>query len=122
MFRTLNSNDIKTVCMTINGRECLAPAGSSVWTAMALAGETTTRLAPVTEQPRSAYCAMGMCFECLMEIDAVPNRRACLTAIRDGMQVYLQTITERPQARHPMVTGEETDDSLARDVSNHDQL
>ena len=33
---------------------------------------------------------MGVCFECLMEIDGVPNTQACLTTVREGMRVKRQ--------------------------------
>ncbi len=33
---------------------------------------------------------MGVCFECLMEIDGVGNRQACLTPVAEGMQVRRQ--------------------------------
>ncbi len=98
MFRTLSNKNSETLRLTINGKGHIAAVGSSVWTAMALAGETTTRIAPVSEKPRSAYCAMGVCFECLVKIDGMPNRQACLTEVREGMVVELQTITESSQA------------------------
>jgi predicted molibdopterin-dependent oxidoreductase YjgC len=31
---------------------------------------------------------MGVCFECLMVIDGVPNTRACMTWVRDGMEIH----------------------------------
>jgi len=33
---------------------------------------------------------MGACFDCLVEIDGVPNRQACMTPARDGMRVKRQ--------------------------------
>jgi predicted molibdopterin-dependent oxidoreductase YjgC len=33
---------------------------------------------------------MGVCFDCLIEIDGVPNRQACLTAAVDGMVIRRQ--------------------------------
>ncbi len=94
MFRSLSLSVAARVRLQINGREVSVPEGASVWSAMAQAGETATRLSPVTEQQRSAYCAMGVCFECLVEIDGQPNRQACLTEVRDGMCVEFQQITE----------------------------
>uniref|UniRef100_UPI00197F146D (2Fe-2S)-binding protein n=1 Tax=Burkholderia sp. Ac-20379 TaxID=2703900 RepID=UPI00197F146D len=32
-------------------------------------------------QARGVFCGMGVCQECLVEIDGVPNRRACMTKI-----------------------------------------
>ncbi|NDV19483.1 (2Fe-2S)-binding protein [Pseudodesulfovibrio sp. JC047] len=39
---------------------------------------------------RGAFCHMGVCHECLMTIDGVPNQQACLTPVADGMKVYRQ--------------------------------
>jgi predicted molibdopterin-dependent oxidoreductase YjgC len=33
---------------------------------------------------------IGHCFECLVEIDGVGNRQACLTLVREGMRVRRQ--------------------------------
>jgi predicted molibdopterin-dependent oxidoreductase YjgC len=33
---------------------------------------------------------MGVCFECLVEVDGKPGRQACLTTVRDGMVIRRQ--------------------------------
>jgi predicted molibdopterin-dependent oxidoreductase YjgC len=33
---------------------------------------------------------MGVCFDCLMAIDGVGSRQACLVPVREGMQVRTQ--------------------------------
>jgi sarcosine oxidase subunit alpha len=33
---------------------------------------------------------MGVCFDCLVEIDGVGNRQACLAPLREGMAVARQ--------------------------------
>jgi hypothetical protein len=30
---------------------------------------------------------MGVCFECLVVVDDVPNTRACVTWVRNGMEI-----------------------------------
>ena len=37
---------------------------------------------------------MGVCFECLVEIDDIANRQACMTRVRDGMVVRGQRVVE----------------------------
>jgi D-hydroxyproline dehydrogenase subunit gamma len=37
--------------------------------------------------PRGGYCLIGLCFECLVEVDGVPRVQACTTTCRDGMKV-----------------------------------
>ena len=72
------------------GREIAAQPGDSVATALLLAGETSLRTTAVSGSARAPYCMMGVCFECLMEIDGVTNRQACLTSVAAGMQVRRQ--------------------------------
>lgn len=49
---------------------------------------------PVTEERRAPYCMMGVCFECMMEIDGKPNQQACLISVREGMQIKRQKIVQ----------------------------
>jgi len=30
---------------------------------------------------------MGVCFECLLEIDGIPNQRACMIPVREAMKI-----------------------------------
>lgn len=39
---------------------------------------------------RSAFCMMGVCFDCLVEVDGIPNTQACMTLVREGMVVRRQ--------------------------------
>jgi len=48
-----------------------------------------TRATPVTGRPRTPYCLMGVCFDCLMEIDGKANQRACQIIVEDGMRIRL---------------------------------
>ncbi|WNZ53685.1 (2Fe-2S)-binding protein (plasmid) [Microbulbifer sp. MKSA007] len=95
MFRSLRKTETPNVSITINGQAVQVAEGSSLWAAMALSGTTQTRLASVSGDQRSAYCAMGVCFECLVEIDGIPNQQACLTKVSEGMEVRSQLLTEQ---------------------------
>jgi hypothetical protein len=33
---------------------------------------------------------MGICFDCLAEIDGVPNRQSCMVEARSGMRIRRQ--------------------------------
>ena len=35
-------------------------------------------------------CLMGVCFDCLVEVDGRPNVQACMVTVREGMRVRLQ--------------------------------
>lgn len=98
MFSSLRSTPSKTVTVTVNSQSVAAPEGQTVWATMALAGQLTTRKAALSGEERSAFCAMGVCFECLVQIDGTPNQQACLLQVSEGMTIQTQDITETSQA------------------------
>jgi sarcosine oxidase, subunit alpha len=73
-------------------RDTLVPArrGDTVSLALLDAGVLETSKSPKYRRPRGAYCLRGDCGTCLVRIDGLPNRRACLTLVRDGMHVEPQ--------------------------------
>jgi thioredoxin reductase len=71
--------------LRVDGAPLEARDGASLAAALFAAGRacrTSTR-----GEPRSALCAMGVCFECRVELDGVPGVRACLEPARDGAAV-----------------------------------
>ena len=83
-------NSAPTVTVTLDGRPVEVPAGISV--AAALLGHDDVHFcrSAGTGEGRSPYCLMGICFECLVTIDGVGDRQACLEPVRDGMCVLRQ--------------------------------
>jgi predicted molibdopterin-dependent oxidoreductase YjgC len=79
-----------TVSLSIDGRPIAARPGDSVAAALIATGLDQCRTTPVSGAPRAPYCMMGVCFDCLVTIDGVGNRQACLVRVRDGMRVELQ--------------------------------
>jgi predicted molibdopterin-dependent oxidoreductase YjgC len=90
MFRRLPEAAGETIAFTVNGAHAEARAGDTVAAALLAAGITSCRTTPVSGAPRAPYCLMGVCFECLVTIDGVGNRQACLIPVRDGMRVETQ--------------------------------
>ncbi len=89
MFRRLEPN-ASELRLRFDGVEILARQGDSVAAALLAAGVVALRETPVSGAPRAPYCMMGVCFDCLVEIDGVGNRQACLTPARDGMVITRQ--------------------------------
>ncbi|WP_454683314.1 (2Fe-2S)-binding protein [Ancylobacter moscoviensis] len=77
--------------LVFDGRSIAFQAGDSVATALIAAGVGRFRDHPRDAAPRAPYCMMGVCFECLVEIDGRQNQQACLIPARDGMVVHVQT-------------------------------
>lgn len=71
----------------VDGRETEAYKGETVLAALIASGHKILKKNPVSHQPRGAFCGMGICFECTMTIDGVPNTRACMTEVHEGMTV-----------------------------------
>jgi predicted molibdopterin-dependent oxidoreductase YjgC len=90
MFKRLNYINEPTITIMIEDRQIEVPASDSVAAAMLAAGIVVARTTPVSGAHRGPYCMMGTCFECLVEIDGVPNQQACQTQVREGMNVTVQ--------------------------------
>ena len=85
-------NNSPLVTVTFEGISHEVPEGISV--AAALLGHIHaeyTSTNPATGEHRSPHCLMGVCFDCLVEIDGRPNQQACLTPVRQGMVIKRQT-------------------------------
>jgi predicted molibdopterin-dependent oxidoreductase YjgC len=75
--------------LRLDGRPVEAFEGETVATVLLAQGEIATRRT-VKGEPRGIFCGMGVCFDCLVVVDGIPNTRACVTWVRDGMQVQRQ--------------------------------
>lgn len=75
---------------SMDGHLLEARQGDTVAAALMLAGVTSLRDTPVSGSPRGPFCLMGSCFDCLVEIDGIPNRQACMVEVAEGMKVRRQ--------------------------------
>lgn len=44
------------------------------------------------DHPKGWFCGIGKCSSCLMRVDGIPNIRTCVTPVKEGMTVKLQSI------------------------------
>jgi len=70
----------------VDGRELTVAPGRTLAAALLDAGATAFRRS-ASGEPRGPVCGMGVCHECRVTVDGVPDRRACLEPVRDGMEV-----------------------------------
>lgn len=89
MFKRLTDDDA-AVALMIDGKPVRARSIDTVAAALLAAGLDRCRTTPVTGAPRLPYCLMGVCFDCLVTIDGVGSRQACLVPVREGMKVETQ--------------------------------
>jgi hypothetical protein len=90
MFRLRPEGDRATIAVIVEGRTTLVPIGASAAAAVLLAGFRSIRETPVEGSERAPYCMMGICFDCLAEIDGAPNRQSCMVEARPGMRIRRQ--------------------------------
>jgi len=77
-----------TIAVEVEGAVVRVPEGASAAVALLLAG--LARASALSGAPRAPYCMMGVCFDCLAEIDGVPNMQACMVPARPGMRITAQ--------------------------------
>lgn len=90
MFKRIDETTTDSVTVEIEGVPVSVPAGESVAAAVLAQGLIPTRNTAVSGKPRAPFCMMGVCFDCLMEIDGKPNRQACMVQVADGMRIRRQ--------------------------------
>ena len=89
MFRPRSEERRPTVVVTVEGYRIAVPVGASAAAAVLAAGFDSFR-ETVGGSERMPYCMIGVCFDCLAEIDDVPNRQSCMVEVRDGMRICRQ--------------------------------
>jgi len=75
------------VNISIDGKRVTAYAGETIAAVLTANGNRIFRYTSKSHQPRGIYCGMGVCFECLVTVDGIPDVRACMTPVREGMMV-----------------------------------
>lgn len=90
MFRKLHDPGPAAVTITIDGAEVAAEVGESVASVLLRQAQPWARTTPVSGSRRAPYCLMGVCFDCLAEVDGVASVQTCLTPVKAGMRVARQ--------------------------------
>jgi predicted molibdopterin-dependent oxidoreductase YjgC len=83
------------VRFSFDGADISFEDGPTVGAALVAAGILAWRTTRVSGRPRGLFCGIGVCFDCLITVDGMPNVRACITPATDGMRVSTQEGTGR---------------------------
>lgn len=89
-----------TVTIQVDGRGVSVRAGLPLALALMEANVVPIRHSAVSGAPRSPLCMMGICFECLVEVDGRQNVQSCMVDVADGMDVRLPKGARRPEAKN----------------------
>lgn len=98
LFRPISAASEPFIDVEFDGRRLAVLGERSVAAALLVAGVSRFRSTPVSGAPRAPYCMTGACFECLLEIDGVANRQACLVPVQPGMKICPQEGARRRDA------------------------
>ena len=79
----------KKIKIYINNSEFSVPEKISVSAALLMHNFLIHRKNPISNNLRSPYCMMGVCFECLVEIDSIPNCQACLVEVYEDIKIQI---------------------------------
>ncbi|MBK5540341.1 (2Fe-2S)-binding protein [Pseudomonas sp. TH05] len=89
LFQPMSASN-PTLTIEFDGQPLRVLAGVSLAAALLASGVRSTRSSVVSASPRAPFCMMGVCFECLVEVDGQASCQACLLPVREGMRVRSQ--------------------------------
>ena len=104
MFEQLPVGPANPIRFFFEGEEVSAFEGQSLAAALLAAGVRQFRETPAIGAvsgttrgaPRGPYCMMGVCFDCLVVVDGLPNVQSCMVEAREGMRVARQSGARAP--------------------------
>ena len=73
----------------VNGKIILAHSGQTIAEALLANGLRGLRMTR-KQSPRGVYCGMGICYECRMIVNGIPNVRTCMTLATPGCKITTQ--------------------------------
>ena len=71
----------------VDGKAVEARAGETIAVALLARGQRRLRSTRKQGKPRGLFCAMGICFDCVVTVDGRSGVRACMTTARPGTRV-----------------------------------
>ena len=84
------SSQPNTFRFEFDGDPVTAEPGHTVAAALLADGRRAWRRTRGGGEPRGVFCGIGVCFDCLVTVNGVPDRRACLAEVRAGDVVTTQ--------------------------------
>ena len=110
----MRSNGVKDVIpqqrfeIEVDGQKVIAYEGESIAGVLFAIKRRILRRTQKLNMPRGVFCGIGICHDCLMVVDGVPNIRACITLVKEGMKIETQIGVSALSQVSSTVNGEET--------------
>ncbi len=87
----------RQIRLKVDGKSVKAFEGETVHAALTAAGirrlkNSKSNLLKLNHselnRARGVFCGMGICYECLVTINHIPDQRACMTLVKDQMEIH----------------------------------
>lgn len=86
----------REITFQFNGESYVGYEGDTIASALLANGIRTLRKHEESGNPRGIYCNIGHCYECRVAVDGAQNVRACLTPIKENMNVASEKTLPHP--------------------------
>ena len=73
-----------------DGEQIPFESGDSIAAALLRSGISKLRTTRFGGQPRSIFCGIGHCYDCLVSVNGIINQRACLAKAEPDLNVASQ--------------------------------
>ena len=80
-------NQARAITIFIDGQPVIAHEGETIAAVLLAEDQREFRYTPKENEPRSLFCGIGVCYDCLVTVNGQANVRACQTSVTDGMQI-----------------------------------
>jgi 2Fe-2S iron-sulfur cluster binding domain len=84
--------------ISVDGTPVTAEPGRTVAGVLLALGKDSWRDTRRNARPRGVFCGIGVCFDCLVVVNAVPDVRACQRTVVPGDDIRTQHGAELPGA------------------------
>jgi aerobic-type carbon monoxide dehydrogenase small subunit (CoxS/CutS family) len=75
------------VTFSFNGRDFQCESGQTIAAALIATDQRELRSTRFDSEPRSIFCGIGICYDCVVVVDGIDNQRSCLVEVKSGMRV-----------------------------------
>ncbi|MFC5289736.1 (2Fe-2S)-binding protein [Actinokineospora guangxiensis] len=80
----------------VDGQPVAVREGQTVAAVLLGAGRASWRTTRVGGRPRGVFCGIGVCHDCLVVVNGIPDVRACQRLVADGDSIRTQDGAELP--------------------------
>ncbi len=85
----------RKVAFAFEGHKLSGLEGEPIAAALMASGIRALRRTKLHDQPRGVFCAIGLCTDCMVVVNGIPNIRACVTPLEAGMEIKMH----RPEGK-----------------------